>query len=163
MIQLKDIDHSNWIRCIELEITEEQKQFVNPNIFSLAEAYVHSGEKKDAEEFYRCMPFAIYSDEGMVGFTMITYEKETDYDDKAGYEIYRIMIDRKHQGKGYGKEALKLILEYIKTFPCGKAESVYAEWHPNNIASNRLFEEYDFIVVGTDEDGAVVARMNISN
>ncbi|MBQ8312893.1 MAG: GNAT family N-acetyltransferase [Oscillospiraceae bacterium] len=163
MIQLKDIDHSNWIQCIELEVTEEQKQFVNPNIFSLAEAYVHSGEKKDAEVFYRCIPFAIYNDEDMVGFAMITYENEADYGDKAAYEIYRIMIDREHQGNGYGKEALKLLLEYIKTFPYGKAESVYTEWHPNNVASKRLFEEYDFIVADTDEDGAVVAKMNIGN
>ena len=163
MIQLKEIDHNNWIQCIELEVLEEQKQFVNPNIFSLAEAYVHSGEKKDAEECYRCMPFVIYNDDEMVGFTMITYEKETDYDDKAGYEIYRIMIDKEHQGKGYGKDALQLLLEYIKTFPYGKAESVYAEWHPDNIASKRLFEAYDFIVIDTDEDGAVVARMNIGD
>ena len=73
------------------------------------------------------------------------------------------MIGKDHQGKGYGKEALQLLLEYIKTFPYGKAESVYAEWHPDNIASKKLFEAYEFIVIGTDEDGAVVAKVNIGN
>lgn len=36
----KDIDYSNWLQCIELDVTEEQRQYVNPNIFSLAEAFV---------------------------------------------------------------------------------------------------------------------------
>lgn len=90
MIELKQINHNNWIECIELEVKDEQRQFVNPNIFSLAEAYVHSdANKKEAEEFYRCIPFAIYNGDKMIGFTMITYEKEHDFDDKPAYEIYR--------------------------------------------------------------------------
>ena len=53
MIELKQINHDNWIECIELEVKDEQRQFVNPNIFSLAEAYVHSdASKKEAEEYY---------------------------------------------------------------------------------------------------------------
>ncbi len=161
MILLKDINHSNWISCIELEVTSEQRQYMNPNVFSLAEAYVHSGGK-DAEEYYRCIPFAIYNDDEIIGFTMLTYEAETDYDNKPAYEIYRIMIDKKHQGNGYAKEAVRLLLEYIKTFPCGSAENVYIELHPDNIASRKLFEAYNFHVVGTDEDGAVIAKMTLT-
>ena len=47
--------------------------------------------------------------------------------DKVFYEnyyyIWRFMIDKKYQGQGFGKEALRLTLEYIKTFPAGKAET----------------------------------------
>ncbi len=159
MILLKGIHHSNWIPCIELDVTSDQRQYVNPNIYSLAEAFVHSGTSKDAEEYYRCIPFAIYNNDEIVGFAMLTYEAETDYDNKPAYEIYRIMIDKKHQGNGYAKEAVRLLLEYIKTFPCGSAENVYVEWHPDNIASKKLFEAYGFLVVGADEDGAVIAKM----
>lgn len=162
MITLKDINHNNWMSCIGLEVTDEQKKFMNPNIFSLAEAYVHSGGSRDAEEYYRCVPFAIYNDDEMVGFAMLTYEAETDYDNKPAYEIYRIMTDKKHQGKGYAKEAVRLLLDYIKTFPCGRAENVYIELHPDNIASRKLFEAYNFTVVGTEEDGAVVAKLALT-
>lgn len=100
MIELKQINYDNWIECIELEVKDEQRQFVNPNIFSLAEAYVHSdASKKEAEEYYRCIPFAIYNEGKMIGFTMLTYEKEYDFDDKPAYEIYRLMIDKDNQGK----------------------------------------------------------------
>ena len=162
MIELKQINHDNWIECIELEVKDEQRQFVNPNIFSLAEAYVHSdASKKEAEEYYRCIPFAIYNEGKMIGFTMLTYEKEYDFDDKPAYEIYRLMIDKDNQGKGFGKESLKLILDYIKTFPYGEVESVYASWHPDNKASEKMCLSNGFVVVGKDEDGAVISRLSM--
>lgn len=163
MIELKSINHKNWLECIELEVEDEQRQFVNPNIFSLAEAYVHSDANKvDAEEYYRCIPLAIYKDENMVGFTLITYEKESDYDDDPGYEIYRLMIDKKYQQKGYGKEALKLIINYIKEFPCGEVNNIYASWHPNNKVSEAIYLKNNFLIVGKDEDdGAIRARLSI--
>lgn len=42
MLELKEVKHSNWLECIELDVHDWQRPFVNPNIFSLAEAYVHS-------------------------------------------------------------------------------------------------------------------------
>lgn len=161
MVEIKPVNHDNWLACIELEVDETQRPFVNPNIFSLAEAYAHSdANAKDADEYYRCIPFAIYRDNHMVGFAMITYEKESDFDDTPAYEIYRIMIDKKYQGNGYGKQAIELLIDYIKTFPYGKADAITVEWHPENIVSEKIFLSYGFTIVGNEDDGAVVARLN---
>lgn len=163
MIRLKAINHDNWMECIELDVHDYQHQFVNPNIFSLAEAYVHSdANKEDAEEFYRCIPFAIYNDDKMIGFTLISYEKECDFDDGPGYEIYRLMIAKDYQGKGFGKEAIERIVEYIKTFPYGKVDNIYASWHPDNKASERLCLGNGFEVVGKDDDGAIISRLQVN-
>lgn len=162
-MELRRIHHGNWMECIGLEVAGGQRRFVSPNLFSLAEAYVHSdANKADAEEYYRCIPFGIYCGEEMVGFAMVTYEKECDFDGKPAYELYRIMIDEKHQGKGLGKGAIRLLLDYVKTFPCGEAETVYAQWHPDNQASGRMLAAHGFEVVGTDEDGAVTARLQLN-
>lgn len=164
MIELKAIKHDNWLECIELDVHSWQRQFVNPNIFSLAEAFVHSdANKEEAEEYYRCIPFAIYSESRMIGFTLITYEKECDFDGFPGYEIYRLMIAKEYQGKGFGKEAIKSILEYIKTFPYGKAGNIYASWHPDNTASERAFLGSGFKIVGKDtDDGAIRSRLQLN-
>lgn len=163
MIKLKAINHDNWMECIELDVHDYQHQFVNPNIFSLAEAYVHSdANKEDAEEFYRCIPFAIYNDDQMIGFTLISYEKKCDFDDGPGYEIYRLMIAKDYQGKGFGKEAVERIVEYIKTFPYGKVDNIYASWHPDNKASERLCLGNGFEVVGKDDDGAIISRLQVN-
>lgn len=90
-------------------------------------------------------------------------KKEYGSDNTPAYEIYRLMIDKAYQGKGYGKESLDLLLRYIRTFPYGKAENVYAEWHPENKASEKLFTASGFTVVGADEDGAVTARLNLND
>lgn len=163
MIILKGVCHNNWLDCIELEIEEEQKQFVNPNIFSLAEAYVHSSiNEQEARAYYRCIPLAIYNNELLIGFTMITFEQEHDFDGRPAYEIYRLMIDKKYQKKGYGTEALNKIIEYIKTFPCGEAENIFAEWHRLNIVTEGLCKRIGFDVVGIDEDdGAIISKLNI--
>ena len=163
MVELREINHSNWLECIRLEVADEQRRFIKPNIFSLAEAYVHSdANKADAEEFYRCIQFAVYHGEKMVGFVQATYEKECDFDGKPAYELYKVMIGKKYQGQGFGKEAVRLLLDYIKTFPYGEAENVYVQWHPENAASERLFAAAGFAAVGTDEDGAVTARMKLT-
>ena len=163
MVHLKKINHDNWMECLALDVHDWQKQFVNPNIFSLAEAYVHSdANREDAEKYYRCIPFAIYCNDKMVGFTLITYEKECDFDDTPGYEIYRLMIAKAYQGKGIGKETIKRIMEYIKTFPYGEAEYINASWHPENKASERLCLGSGFEIVGKDaDDGAIRARLSI--
>jgi len=162
MLEIKAINHDNWLECIELDVDDAQRQFVNPNIFSLAEAYVHSDANgKDAEKYYRCMPFAIYHDDHIVGFAMVTYEKECDFDDSPTYEIYRIMIDKRYQGNGYGKKAIALLIDFIKTFPYGQVDAITAEWHPDNKVSEMLFLNFGFEIVGNEDDGAVVARLNI--
>ena len=38
---------------------------------------------------------------------------------KGNYNIWRIMIDKKFQGKGFGKKAMNLAIEFVNTFPCG--------------------------------------------
>ena len=35
------------------------------------------------------------------------------------------MIDENHQNKGYGREAMKLIIEEVRTFPKGEANAFY--------------------------------------
>ena len=46
-----------------------------------------------------------------------------DYDIPE-YDIWHMMIDASKQGRGYGREALRLVLEYIKTKPFGDSNRV---------------------------------------
>ena len=71
------------------------------------------------------LPFGIYDGDVPVGFVMLGYDVvhgETDMPEiaKGNYCIWRFMIDEKFQGKGLGRQALQLVLDYMKTFPCGK-------------------------------------------
>ena len=59
------------------------------------------------------------------------------------------MIDKAYQGKGYGKEAVRLALEFIKTLPCGTAEYCWLSYEPENDTARKLYSSFGF--AETDE------------
>lgn len=109
----------------------------------------------------------------LVGFLMIGYYPDLEYAKKAfgeedeipdyipgSYLVWRLMIDQEYQGKGYGKEALRLALEYIKTKPCGDAECFWLSYEPENKAARELYSSFGFeekeMPKGWDEVPAVL-------
>jgi diamine N-acetyltransferase len=93
-IQLVDISQANFIKCISLEVNENEKCFISSNVKSLAES----------KYWPFWIPKIILIDDIMVGFLM--YAK--DYED-GKLDICRLMIDKKYQGKGYGISTLKIM------------------------------------------------------
>jgi len=175
LIALKKITHQNLCECIyDIETTEEQKGFVDSNVESLAEAYASITNGGFAT------PYAVYNDDIMIGFVMYTFFDRADavdisdpqtapesYKSSPCYYIWRILIDRNQQGKGYGKQAIAKIIDEIKTMPYGKADRIYTSWAPDNIASKMLFESFGFVetgeVDGSLEEGdyEIVVRLDI--
>jgi diamine N-acetyltransferase len=80
---------------------------------------------------------AIEHEGELVGFTMYGYNEEEDF-----YELCRIMIAREHQGKGYGTQAIKLVLEEMKVIEGCK--EVYLSTDPENIVGKHIYEKIGF-------------------
>ena len=131
MIKLMDIDRYNYLEVIRLSVTDEQKGYVANNMYSLAEA------KAKPE----CIPLAIYNDDILIGFLMYGI----DFNDKE-YWIYRIMIDVKHQNKGYGKQTLICILD--KIISDKEHNKVYISVEPRNLIAKELYEKLGFVLDG---------------
>ena len=75
-----------------------------------------------------------------------------DYD-VPEYDIWHMMIDEARQGRGYGKEALKRVLEYIGTKPFGESNRVVLTCNQQNIPGLRLYRSLGFQETGNvDED-----------
>ncbi|AND42859.1 MULTISPECIES: GNAT family N-acetyltransferase [Cytobacillus] len=142
MIEFKEIDRHNFLDVIDLRVAEEQKSFVAPNVFSLAQA----------KAFPECICLAIYQDDVLVGFTMYCM----DSDDKE-YWIYRLMIDAKHQSKGYGKEAMEKLIERIKQDQEHKV--IYLSFEPENNLAKGLYEKLGFEADGRIIDGEIVYKL----
>ena len=90
-----------------------------------------------------------------IGFLMIGYgmsEDDFEGEDSASIEmvkksycLWRFMIDKRYQGKGYGKKAMELALDYIRTFPCGKADICWLSYEPENEVAKKLYASFGFI------------------
>ena len=164
MIHLKKIDANNVWDIVDLKVAEDQEEFVASNSDSIIDAYTTIGTGCSA------FPFGIYDDEEPVGFLMIGHNMEAfcevcgdDTPDslKNNYLFWRLMVDEKFQGKGYGKAGIKLALDFIKTWPCGKAEYCAISYEPENEAAKNLYASFGFEENGEMADEEVVAVLKL--
>ena len=124
MIHFEEITNANIWKVCMLEPFDEQKDFVAENIQSLAEAYATRNEGNNA------LPLAVYRDEDLIGFVMIGKGTVGNEDEstliKENYSLWRLMLDKKYQGQGLGKQTLDAAMALIRTFPFGEAKKVLA-------------------------------------
>src|SRR5690349_19731142 len=96
-MSLKEINRSNWREALTLSVTPEQQRFVSDSTpvaaIALAKAYIRPDN-------LIWVPYAIYADSQMVGFTMLAYEP----DSSDQYWIYHFFVDQRYQGRGFGTE-----------------------------------------------------------
>ena len=71
------------------------------------------------------------------------------------------MIDRAFQKKGYGKEAVSLALDFIRTFPCGKADICWLSYEPENIVARRLYASFGFVETGETDGEELIAVLKL--
>lgn len=142
MIELKKVTLDNVWEIVKLSVKEDQKGFVASNICSIAEAYATNASG------YAALPFGIYSDKRLIGFVMFGYGDLGDEDEpkiaKGNYVIWRFMIDQNYQSQGYGKEALKACLAFLKTMPCGDAKYCWLSYEPENLVAKSLYTSAGF-------------------
>lgn len=158
MITLRKITLENRRAIFNLEVSEDQRRFVASNLSSVASCYVLA--TNGGQPF----PFAIYADEQPVGFVMITYritgyELPTIADDS--YCILRLMIDKQFQNRGYGREAMKKILEFVRTFPAAPAQYCWISYKADNAAAKKLYESYGFRDNGEIENDELITVLRL--
>ncbi len=159
MIELRPITEENFEECINLDVKEEQQEFIAENLCSLAEAYVAMTSGNTVP-----MPYGIYdSDENvMVGFIMLGFNEEGDEDlPEPFYCVWRIMIDANCQGMGYGRASMEKALELVKERPLGAADKFCAAYTSDNAGAAALFSKIGMLSGDADENGNILAVMDI--
>lgn len=160
MLKLKKLTSKNIWKIVNLDVYSNQKQNVASNAESIIEAYITEKEKGVA------YPFGIYDNNTPVGFLMIGYGVGKDYKDapeilKNSYCIWRLMIDKKYQRKGYGRKAINLALDFIKTWPNGEAKNCYLSYEPENQIAKKLYESFGFKETKYKDGNEIVAIKEI--
>lgn len=151
MLRLEPVTGKNVLALLELQVAPDQETFVAPNAVSLAEAYVALTRGGHV------YPFGLYDGDTPVGFVMIGFDVDQDWTDApavayGSYNLWRLMIDRRYQGRGYGREAMGLALDFIRTFPCGPAARCWLSYEPENTRAKTLYASFGFVETG-DFDG----------
>ncbi len=160
MLKLEKIIGKNVWDILKLCVSEKQENFVARNDISIIEAYTTITGNGYA------FPFGIYDNDTPIGFLMIGFDTDDYWDDapiiaKDNYNLWRLMIDKNYQNKGYGKEAVRLALEFIKTFPCGKAEYCWLSYEPENQIASQLYHSFGFIETGETDGEELIAILKL--
>ena len=100
MINLKEITSKNLKSIIDLNVKEDQKDYVASNSVSIAQGHY----SKSA--WFK----GIFYDDRPVGFVMLDLIEE---ENKCF--LWRFMIDCKYQGNGFGKIALTQVIDFVRS------------------------------------------------
>ena len=102
-VTLKAITYENLHAVLDLSVADRQREtYPHSNAHSIAEAHYPADD--DAVWLK-----AIYAGETPVGL-ILTSEAQ----DKGEYFLWRLMIDQRFQGHGYGRSAVQLLIERIR-------------------------------------------------
>jgi diamine N-acetyltransferase len=146
-VKLKKVNADNWEAVVELELGADQEDLVANNLYSVAEAQFNPDAR----------PRAVYVGKRVVGFLMYDLQKKKGKAQEAS--IYRFMIDRKYQGKGYGRTALSKALEEIRAIPGVNRISI--RYMPENPVAKPFYASFGFVEAGRDRDGEVIAVLKL--
>ena len=142
-IQLRPVTRENYADVIELRLLDHQCDYVASNAASIAQA-----------SFYPEMHTrAIYAGDELVGFLLYV---DREQEGKRGeFGVWRMMIDIRHQGKGYGRKAMQVALDEIRAR--GGVRKIWIAYQADNTIARDLYASLGFVETETDEDDEVYA------
>ena len=141
-VTLREITSHNLHAILELSVAEDQlPAYPRSNAYSIAEAHY----PPDNDPVWLR---AIYAGETPVGFMMTSEAPE-----KGEYFLWRLMIDQRFQGRGYGRRAVQLLIERIRR--TGNPKSLITSHLRVDSNSGRFYErmglKFSRLLNGTDE------------
>ena len=141
-VSLREVTAETVRAVCYLSVAPDQRRLVASNAESIAEAYFSE------EAWFR----AVYADETPVGFVML-------YDDprEPRYYLWRFMVAAEQQGKGYGRRAMELLIEHVKTRP--GAEELLVGYVPGKGSPEGFYRGLGFEPTGEIHEGEVMLRL----
>jgi GNAT superfamily N-acetyltransferase len=148
-ITLREITEDNAQSVLALRCTPDQERFVTSVTDSLAEA----------EEYPQANPWfrAVYADGRPVGFVMLSWNVEPQPPEIIGpWFLWKLLIDHRHQGKGYGREVVRQIVELVR----GQGATELLTSHvPGEGSPAGFYARLGFVPTGElDPEGEIILR-----
>jgi len=147
-VTLKSITSENWRQCSKLEVADDQRSWVAPNVTSLAESAFEPEAK--------LVPLAVYDGDTMVGFVMCGHPH---YQGRDVWAIFRLMVDKDQQGNGYGRAAMEQVIQIIADQP--DCTEIYISYQPENVIAEKLYESMGFLDEGQMIGDEVLVRLPV--
>lgn len=148
-VSLREITVDNIDAVLALRITAQQSAFVTDVESSMREA----AEDVDG----RAVMWAVSAGETPVGFVMVS--DEVDAPGYISHYLWKLLIDEKHQRRGYGTAVLGLVAERFRS---RGATTMWTSAGPGAGSPIPFYERYGFVRTGQVVfDGEVLLRLDL--
>jgi diamine N-acetyltransferase len=144
-ISFRPVTRENCEEALKLQVSPEQMKFAPSVAESLASAYIKPWDEA-------LDPFVICVDDQLVGLFYISYTP----DSKDNYWIGGFIIDRKFQGRGYGRRALREMLSFVPTVH-PNCQEIKLTVEKENLTAQKLYRSLGFDSEGeTNKYGEII-------
>jgi len=143
-VTLREVDQQNVRDVCDLKVSPAQETHVAPNGVTIAESAY------EPNAWLR----AIYADDEPVFFFSDTATTE-----KPDYWLARLMIAGQHQGRGYGRDAMALLVEHVRTLP--GARELGTSCVPDDDGPLDFYRAQGFEQTGDVHAGELVLRLTL--
>jgi diamine N-acetyltransferase len=152
-VALREITDSNLGAVLALRVAPAQERFVG----TVAGALEDARETPEAKPWYR----AVYADDDPVGFVMLSWDVTPDPPVIIGpWFLWKILIDERHQGRGYGREALQLVADMVGA---NGAAELLTSCVPGDDGPEPFYRRLGFAPTGDhDEKGEVILGLQLA-
>jgi len=133
-------------RVRSLDVEPGQSSFVASNDESI----------EDWHDNPDLLPMAIFAADTVVGFAMMEHSEDSDGTHEIN--IFRLMIDHRHQGRGYGRKALEALLARYRSD--SRRVRITTCFVPENAVARRMYASLGFVETGVDDDGEILAELS---
>ena len=121
VVTLREITSANEADVRALRVAPDQERFVS----SVADSLDEAEATPEARPWFR----AIYAGQRPVGFVMLSYDMPPgDPEQPFRYFLWRLLIDAGHQGYGYGRAAMSIVIDQLRGRP--GADELVTSVHP---------------------------------
>jgi len=152
VVHLREITSENRAAIEALSVTDSQTEYVS----GVAQSLVDAAETPDACPWYR----AVYAVDEPVGFVMISDGITAMNPEYLGpYFLWRLLIDHRYQGRGYGAAALRLVVEYVRTRPDARVLLTSAGQGPESPVG--FYQRQGFRLTGEVHEGELVLALDL--
>ena len=152
VVSLREVTEHNRAAVEALAVSGEQDHFVASVTQSLRDAE----DYPDAKPWYR----AVYADDEPVGFVMISDGITVDDPTYVGpYYLWRLLIDHRFQGRGYGTATLDLVVEHVRSHPDARTLLVSHVVGPASPVT--FYQQYGFRLTGDVHEGEPVLELDL--
>jgi diamine N-acetyltransferase len=152
-VTLRAITESNRAEVEALRVRDDQRQFVA----GVADSLIEAAATPAACPWFR----AVYADEVPVGFVLLSDSIPPGHPEYLGpYCLWRLLIDARWQGRGYGTATLDLVVAYVRTRP--GAERLLTSYVPGEGTPLGFYLRYGFTPTGEIDDGEPILELPLA-